>query len=168
MTLSTDRLLDATGWEILRALQEDGRLPFRALGKRVGLSSPAVAERVRRLEDAGIITGYRAVVDPAKVGTPLTAFVRFVSPGYNDARFAELARALPQVLECHRVTGADSFILKVVVASIPQLETLVDTLKAYGESTTAIVTSSPVEARALSRALLEPPGSAQPGQRSPS
>jgi len=144
-----ERLLDAVGWAILAALQDDARLTYNDLGRRVGLSPPAVTERVRRMEEAGIITGYRAEVDAARLGWPLLAFMRIVTPGGQDARFHTAIRAMPEIVECHRVTGSDSFILRVRITSMAHLEALIDRLKPFGQSMTSLVLSSPVERRAL-------------------
>lgn len=146
-----ERLLDPIGWRLLAALQEDARLTNSELGARVGLSAPAVAERMRRLEAAGIITGYRAQIDPAKLGLPITAFIRCNAPG---PQIGAIARAAPEVLECHRVTGDDAFILKVVVASVAHLEAVIDRLLPYGQPTTSLVLSSPVPGREVSKAAL--------------
>src|ERR1035438_2801021 len=100
--------LDGTGWHILEELQKNGRLSFAELGRRVGLTLPAVAERVRKMEDAGIITGFRAEIDPAKIGLPIVALIR-ISVGDVFARVAQAVISMPEVLECHRGTGADSF-----------------------------------------------------------
>ena len=148
-----DGLLDDTGRRILAVLQEEARVPFAELGRRVGLSAPAVAERVRRLEEAGIIRGYRAEVDPAAVGLPVTAFIRVLTRPEGFARVIQLARELPEVLECHRATGTDCFVLKVVADSIAHLERVLDQLMCHGEPTTSIVLSSPVTRKAIS-----PPG----------
>lgn len=146
-----ERLLDPIGWRLIAALQEDARLTYSELGARVGLSAPAVAERMRRLEEAGIITGYHARVAPPLLGLPITAFIRCNSPG---PQIGTIAREAPEVLECHRVTGDDAFILKVVVASIGHLEGLIDRLLPYGQPTTSIVLSSPVPGREVTRASL--------------
>src|SRR5262245_58044182 len=114
--------LDTIGWEIVRALQENARLSFKALGRRVGLSPPAVAERVRRLEDAGVITGYQATVDPAQLGWPIGAIIRLVTPVDHAARVVAAVRALPEIAECHRVTGGDSYILTARVTTMEHLE----------------------------------------------
>jgi Lrp/AsnC family leucine-responsive transcriptional regulator len=143
-----DRLLDAIGWRILEELQRDARLTYSELGARVGLSPPAVAERMRRLEEAGVITGYRAMVDPAKLGLPITAFIRCSSPG---PQVGVIARQTPEVLECHRITGGDAFILKVVVASVARLEAIIDQLLPFGQPTTSIVLSSPAPGRGIGR-----------------
>lgn len=143
------KLLDDTGRQILRILQEDGRISFNELGRRVGLSSPAVAERVRRMEESGIILGYRAVIDQARVGYPITAIIRLSIPVANLAQADELAKSIPEVLECHHLTGSDGVILKVVVSSVGHLEDVISQMGSCGMTTTAIVLSSPVVGRAI-------------------
>ncbi len=155
MTFEPNALLDHTGWQILCLLQENARLPFSEIGRQVGLSAPAVAERVHRLEDAGVITGYHAEVDPVKVGYPILAIIRISSTGIAFNRCAEAARGIPEVLECHRVTGNDSFFLKVMVRSIVHLEALIDMLQPYGETTTTLVLSSAVTRRTIEHATEE-------------
>ena len=152
------RLLDDVGWQMLRELQIDARISFSELGRRVGLSSPAVAERVRRMEEAGIITGYRACVDPAAVGLPILAIIRLSANdcGWTSERMRTAYEAeFPELLECHRVTGQDSMVMKVAVRSMAHLEELLDRLTTYGTSTTSMVLSSPVEGRVISRAMAE-------------
>ena len=151
MALNTKKLLDEVGWRILRELQMDARLSFAELGRRVGLSLPAVAERVRRLEEADIITGYHAELNREKIGMPVMAFIRITTTGENYASIITLARNLPQVLECHHLAGTDSFVLKVVTASISHLEQLLSHLSNYGQTATSIVLSSPV-----TKQLIEP------------
>ena len=137
-----EHLLDDIGWKILAELQQNARIPFAELGRIVGLSTPAVTERVHKMEDAGIIVGYRAHIDPAKVGLPLLAFVNVKVGGENLSRFMELAATHPEVLECHRVTGAESFLLKIVVADVSHLERLLDALMPYVATTTSMVLST--------------------------
>jgi Lrp/AsnC family transcriptional regulator, leucine-responsive regulatory protein len=144
MTLEVDKLLDETGWRILQALQENARLSFSELGLRVGLSSPAVAERVRRLEDAGIIKGYRAEIDTTKVGYPITAIIRMQAQGDRCTRISAFVRDIPEVLECYRVTGSDCLIMKVMVSCVEHLEVLIDRLSVHGPLTTSIVLSTPI------------------------
>lgn len=154
MALENERLLDETGWHILEALQENARLSYSELGQRVGLSSPAVAERVRRMEDAGIITGYRAEVNTAKIGYPITAIIRISTPpGERCTRFNAEAQEIPEVLECHRVTGSDSLIMKIMASSVEHLESLIDRLSEHGQLTTSIVLSTPVSRRILTRVV---------------
>ena len=142
-------MLDEIDRKILRELQEDARASYAELGRRVGLTTPAVIERVRKLEDAGIINGYRADIDTAKVGLPITAFVRMSITGVDYSHIIEVAQGSNEVLECHRGTGGDSFIMKVAVASVEHLQEIIDKLTPYGITTTAIVLSSPVRRRVI-------------------
>jgi Lrp/AsnC family leucine-responsive transcriptional regulator len=143
--------LDDIGWKILVELQRDARVTFAELGRRVGLSTPAVVERVRKLEDAGIILGYRTLVDASKVGLPILAFIRISVVGDVLNKIIRVAKELPEVLECHRVTGSDSFIIKVTVASIEHLESVIDQLTPYVATTTSIVLSSAVSVGIVER-----------------
>src|ERR1035438_8102350 len=118
-----EHLLDDIGWGILSELQQHARMPFAALGRILGFSIPAATEHGHKMEEAGIIVGYRAQIDPAKVGLPIMAFVNVKVGGENLNRFMEVAATHPEVLECHRVTGAESFLLKVAVADVMHLET---------------------------------------------
>ena len=135
--------------KVLTELQHDARISYAELGRRVGLTTPAVIERVRKLEDAGVITGYRAEIDPAKVGLPITAFVRMSITGVDYSHIIEVAEQSEEVLECHRGTGGDSFIMKVAVSSVEHLQQIIDKLTPYGITTTAIVLSSPVKRRVI-------------------
>ncbi len=150
--------LDETSWRILEQLQENGRMSFAELGRRVGLTLPAVAERVRRMEDAGVITGFRAEIDPARIGLPMAAFIRISIVGDVFARIAKAVRDMPEVLECHRGTGADSFTLKVVVESVQHLERLIDKLTPFGTTSTSIVLSTLVKNRSFTRRHPHPEG----------
>jgi len=143
MTIDHDKVLDPTGWQILRELESNARLSFAELGRRVGLSLPAVAERVRRMEDSGIITGYQVRLDPIKVGRPISAFVRIrLHDHITCERLEQLLADLPEVLECHNLTGDDCAIVKVAVPTIPDLEHVIQQLKGFGQTTTSIVLSS--------------------------
>lgn len=155
MTLESEKVLDEINWEILQALQEDARLSYSELGRRVGLSSPAVVERVRRLEDAGIIAGYRAEVNLEKLGLPIIAFMRVVSHPGQCSQSSPTFNQLPEVLECHRVTGSDDYIVKVAVSSVVALEELIDRIPHY-QITTMIVLSSPVTRRLIERKFVQP------------
>jgi Lrp/AsnC family transcriptional regulator, leucine-responsive regulatory protein len=143
--------MDSIDWKILRELQADARTSYAELGRRVGLTTPAVIERVRKLEDARIITGYRAEIDTAKVGLPITAFIRMSISGVDYSRIIEVAEQSPEVLECHRGTGGDSFIMKVAVATVEHLQNVIDRLTPYGITTTSIVLSSPVKSRVIEK-----------------
>ena len=142
-------MLDDIDRKILKELQQDARVSYAELGRRVGLTTPAVIERVRKLEDAGVITGYRAEIDTAKVGLPITAFVRMSITGVDYSHIIEVAEQSNEVLECHRGTGGDSFIIKVAVSSVEHLQQIIDKLTPYGITTTAIVLSSPVKRRVI-------------------
>jgi len=148
MALEIERLLDETGWQILQELQQNARLSFSELGQRVGLSSPAVTERVRRMEDAGIITGYRAEINTTKVGFPITAIIRMSAPG-DCKQLNATVGAFPEVLESDRVAGGDSVIMKVIATSMEHLEELIDRLAVYGSTTTSIVLSSPMKKKCI-------------------
>jgi len=150
MALEIEKLLDDTGWQLLHALQQNARLSYSELGQRVGLSSPAVAERIHRMEDAGIISGYHVEINRSKLGYPITAIIRMsTSPGDQCSRFATFVQEIPEVLECYRVTGSDSLIMKVMASSVEHLESLIDRLSAHGQLTTSIVLSAPVTRRVV-------------------
>lgn len=149
-------VLDEISWTILRALQENARLSYSELGRRVKLTPPAVAERVRRLEEAGVIVGYHAELDALRVGLPLTAFIRVKCYGGRCSDLGTFVLDLPEVLECHRVTGEESYVMKVMTRSVDHLQELIDLLMPYGDTTTSVVLSSPVSHRALDPALLAP------------
>lgn len=141
--------IDVIDRKVLNELQQDARISYAELGRRVGLTTPAVIERVRKLEDAGVITGYRAEIDASKVGFPITAFVRMSITGVDYSHIIEVAEQSNEVLECHRGTGGDSFIMKVAVSSVEHLQQIIDKLTPYGITTTAIVLSSPVKRRVI-------------------
>lgn len=142
-------MIDEIDRKILRELQDDARTSYAELGRRVGLTTPAVIERVRKLEDAQIITGYHAMIDTAKVGLPILAFLRMSITGVDYSHIIEVAKESNEILECHRGTGGDSFIMKVAVRSVEHLQEVIDKLTPYGITTTAIVLSSPVKHRTV-------------------
>lgn len=142
-------LLDEVNVRLLEHLQTNPRMPMTALARRVRMSAPSVTERVRRLEEAGVIAGYRLEVDPRALGAPVAAYVRIRPAPGQLAKIAELAQRTPEVVECHRITGEDCFILKVQVAAVEQLEKVLDTFLLFGTTTSSIVQSSPVPLRAL-------------------
>lgn len=148
-------LLDATNLGILRHLLDEPRLTMSELARRVGMSAPAVTERVQRLYDAGVIRGARLELDQAALGLGVTAFVRVrPMPGQLQA-VAALAKQIPEIVECHRVTGEDCFVMKVLVGRVEQLEAVLDEMLKYGNTTSSIVQSTPVPLRAPP--LPEPP-----------
>jgi Lrp/AsnC family leucine-responsive transcriptional regulator len=139
--------LDDTDRRILRELASNGRVSLAELGRRVSLSSPAVAERVQRLERAGVITGYHAEIDPRALGFPLQAIVRIRPSPRQLPKILELAEQIPEVAECVRVTGEDCFVLTVYLRSMDELSGLLDRFLVYGETTTSIVAATPVPRR---------------------
>lgn len=156
MTLEIGKLLDETGWRLLVALQENGRLSYKELGQRVGLSLPSVAERVRKMEEAGIITGYHAEVNLTRLGFPVLSILRLRSfVGESCSRVAEQASVVPEVLECYKVTGDDCVVVKVVAGSMPHLEQVIEQLSRFSIASTAIVFSRPMKNRVVTRELLE-------------
>jgi Lrp/AsnC family leucine-responsive transcriptional regulator len=142
-------LLDDTNRRLLTELQQDARLTLAELGRRVGLSSPAVAERLQRLEQQGVILGYRAQVDPRSLGLSLTAIIRVRPAPGQLQNVAELARRTPEVVECHRITGEDCYLMKAHVRDVEHLEDVIDHFVVLGQTTTSIMQSSPVPARGL-------------------
>jgi Lrp/AsnC family transcriptional regulator, leucine-responsive regulatory protein len=141
--------LDEINRRLLEELQRDGRVAFAELGRRVGLSAPAVAERVGRLERDGVITGYRAVVDPRAIGYPLAAVVRVRPFARQIHKIPEIAADTPEVVECERITGEDCFLLRLHVRDMEDLEPVLDRFTPFGQTTTSIVHSAPVSRRAL-------------------
>ncbi|MFV0131016.1 Lrp/AsnC family transcriptional regulator [Streptomyces sp. HMX112] len=142
---------DATDWRILQALQDQGRASFAELARTVSMSASAVTERVRRLEEAGVIAGYTAVVDHERIGLPILAFVRLRYPHGDDKPFHDLLETTPEILEAHHVTGDDCFVLKVAARSMGHLEEVSGRVGALGSVTTSVVYSSPLRRRPVSR-----------------
>ncbi|HEX7160868.1 MAG TPA: Lrp/AsnC family transcriptional regulator [Trebonia sp.] len=139
--------LDDVNLRILAELQDSPRLSMAELARRVGMSAPAVTERVQRLQQTGVIAGYRLDIDPAAVGLPVTAFARIRPMPGSLPKIAQLAAELPQVTECYRITGEDCFLLKLHAPAIDQLEAVLDRFLVYGNTTTSIVVSTPVPRR---------------------
>lgn len=144
-----NELLDEINLRLLDALQREPRQTMAELGRRIGMSSPAVTERVRRLEEAGVIAGYRLDLNPAALGLPLAAYIRIRPDPGQLPKVAELARQMPEVVECHRITGEDCFILKIYFPAMDQLDRILDRFLVYGTTTTSIIQSSPVPPRPL-------------------
>jgi Lrp/AsnC family leucine-responsive transcriptional regulator len=141
--------LDTVAWKILEALQHNARRSFAEIGRQIGLSTPAVAERVHRLEEAGIITGYHAALDIAKIGVPIRVLVRLTIPGgdLQVSRTVAAIKDLAEISRCHRITGDESFVIEANVVSIRHMEALIDKLSALGATSTSTVLSSPVQRR---------------------
>jgi Lrp/AsnC family leucine-responsive transcriptional regulator len=164
MAYEPDIRLDEIDWRILEELQQEGRVSYTELGRRVALTPPAVAERVRRLEEAGVIKGFHADVDASRVGFPITAFVRWTSSGPDCAHLGEVAKEIPEIVECNRITGETSYILKILARSVGHLEELIDGLMPYGSTITSVVLSSPVVHRPIGQPEAED-GSRRNGAR---
>ncbi|GAA4606346.1 Lrp/AsnC family transcriptional regulator [Actinoallomurus liliacearum] len=142
-----DRPLDQTDWRILAELQRDGRLSYKRLARNVHLSPPAVAERVRRLEEAGVISGYSARIDAARAGLPLTTFVQMRCALGRCLLNTTTAEDFPEVTEVHKLSGGWCSMLRVRVASMRHLEGLLERLGEHGEMNTHIVLSTEYEGR---------------------
>ncbi|MBO9708579.1 MAG: Lrp/AsnC family transcriptional regulator [Caulobacter sp.] len=148
--------LDAKDIAILEALQADGRVPLSELGRRIGLSQPAMSERVKRLEERGVITGYGARIDPRALGLALDAIIRLKTSHEHIRACLETFERLPYVVEVHRVTGDDCFVLKAVVPAAADLAVIVDAIGRFGPVTTSVVLSSEPP-KPIGRALLGRP-----------
>ncbi|GAA2527822.1 Lrp/AsnC family transcriptional regulator [Winogradskya humida] len=148
--MTVETALDRTDWRLLAELQRDGRATFAELARAVAMSPSAVAERVRRLEETGVIAGYRASLDPSRIGFDVMAFVRLRYPTGNYKPFHALLDTTPEIVEAHHVTGDDCFILKVLTRSMRHLEEVTGRIAGLGAVTTSVVYSSPMPGRALS------------------
>jgi Lrp/AsnC family transcriptional regulator, leucine-responsive regulatory protein len=141
--------VDGTNRLILAELQDDARVTIAEIGRRVGLSAPAVAERLQRMESEGVIRAYRTEIDPRSLGYSLGAVLRIRPAPRQIHKVAALAKETPEVTECHRITGEDCFFMKMFVRDVDHLEEVIDRFVPYGQTTTSIVQSSPVPARGL-------------------
>lgn len=142
-------MLDHVNRQLLRALLAEPRITMSALARQVGMSAPAVTERVQRMEQAGIISGYRMDISPTALGLPVTAFARIRPTGGQLPKIAELAAELPEVTECYRITGEDCFLVKLHARAVEDLERVLDRFLLYGQTVTSIVVSCPVQPRPL-------------------
>ncbi len=145
--------LDAIAWDIIEHLQRDGRIPYAELGRRVGLSAPAVAARMRSLEEGGVIRAYTVEVDPEALGFGVEAFVRMNVRGGPKAHrdFLREAHGIPEVLDLWRLSGAETYLVRIVARSVSDLERVLRPLWSYGETITSVVMSRPIDARPLGR-----------------
>ncbi len=141
--------MDVVNRALLMELRDDGRLSLAELGRRVGLSAPAVAERLQRLQEGGVVRGYRADLDPRALGYPMGVVLRIRPEARHLRTVAECARQTPEVVACHRITGDDCYFMKLYVRDIEHLEELIDRFTPYGQTTTSIIQSSPVPARSM-------------------
>lgn len=141
--------LDEINRDLLDLLQHDGRLSYRELGERIGLSPPAVAERIRKLEESGVITGYRAMVDYEAIGFPILCIIRLNATNLDRATIDDVMTAIPEIIEANRVTGSESHVIRARVRSTAHLEELLELVTGHGATVTNIVTSSPVPRRPM-------------------
>ena len=139
--------LDGIDAEILATLSVEARITVADLARKVGLSAPSVAERIKRLEEAGVILGYGARISPAAMGLPLAVHIRIRPMPGQVSKLAALLNQLPAIVECDRITGDDCYVARAHVASVQELETLIDLILPLGTTNTAIIQSSPVERR---------------------
>jgi Lrp/AsnC family leucine-responsive transcriptional regulator len=152
MTFRSEKALDAVDWRLVAELQADGRLSYKELGRRINLSAPAVAERVRRLEETGVLAGYRAVVDARRAGYPILAFVQMQCMLGSCLLKTSTAADYPEIVEVHKLSGDHCTMIKVRAASLAHLEGLFERLGKHGEMRTSVVLSTQYEGRAV-----EPP-----------
>jgi Lrp/AsnC family leucine-responsive transcriptional regulator len=145
--MESSALLDTYGRKLLDELQTSARLSLAELGRRVGLSPTAAAERLKQMEEVGIVHGYTVEIDREALGLEVMAFIRMSCGGQNYHRLLEYVQTLEEVRECHHLTGDDDFLLKVTTTSMADLEALIEALLPYGNPVTSLVLSSPVERR---------------------
>ena len=162
--MTVDSALDRTDWRLLAELQRDGRASYAELARAVAMSASAVAERVRRLEESGVIAGYQATVNPERVGLTVMAFVRVRYPTGNYRPFHAMLDTTPEVVEAHHVTGEDCFVLKVLARSMRHLEEVTGRIAGLGPVTTSVVYSSPLAARSIAEPAHPPIAQPQPAQ----
>jgi Lrp/AsnC family transcriptional regulator, leucine-responsive regulatory protein len=147
--LENDKLIDETNRRILAELADDPRLSMSALGRRIGMSAPAVTERVQRLERLGVIRGYRLDIDPGALGYPIAAWVR-VRPALGHGKIAEqIAARQPEVVECHRITGEDCLLMRVQVRDVADLDRVLEGWQEHASTVTSVIKSTTVEPRSL-------------------
>ena len=148
-----NKLLDDLNWKILSELQKNARISYTDLGKKIGLTGPAVSERILKMENAGIIKGYRSIINLEKIGYSLTAIINFkINPG-NLERFIIYLKSVPEVFECIRITGSESMLIKAAIKQPVDLEKLVNNFIEYGTPTTSIILSTPIEYRVFEKGL---------------
>ncbi|MGL4796632.1 MAG: Lrp/AsnC family transcriptional regulator [Paraclostridium sp.] len=141
--------MDITDYRIIEILQDDGRISMKDLGKIVGLTSPAVSERVKRLEEAGVIQGYKAIVNPDKLGRVIKSFINIALPSENYQEFIDYARKDNRIVECHHITGEDCLLLKVIVKDMYELEQVIDQIKQVGKTKTSVILSTIIESKSI-------------------
>lgn len=148
--------IDPISWKILSSVQNDGCISLKALASEIGLSIPATSERLKRLEELGIISGYRAIVSPESVGYGVMAIIGMTTLQPDKARLIKVLGQMPEVIECLHVTGQDSYVIRVVTKSLGHLEDFVGSINQYGETRTSIVLSHPINLRPVNRLSDDP------------
>lgn len=148
--MDSSALLDIHGRKLLQELQINARLSLAELARRIGLSPTATGERLKQMEEVGILHGYTTEIDREALGLEVLAFIRMSCPGQNYHRFLDYVQTLEEVRECHHLTGGDDFLLKVTTTTLADLEALIEALLPYGNPVTSLVLSSPVEHRKYS------------------
>ena len=143
--------MDEVNWRILALLQENARTSFSEIGRQVGLTSTAVAERVRRLEDARVVRSYRIAIGDEELGYPINAFVTIAVHYGGAGQLLRLCAETPEIIECHHVTGDDAYLLRIRTTSVQYLEEIVQRLRRVGEPNASIVLSTPIEHKPLAR-----------------
>ena len=141
--------MDVTDYRIIEILQEDGRISMKDLGKIVGLTSPAVSERVKRLEESGVIEGYTAIVDPDYPGRVIKVCIHISLPSDKYESFLDTARNDSRIVECHHITGDDCSLLKVIVKDMYELESVIDSIKTIGSTKTSVILSTPIQSKSI-------------------
>lgn len=149
MSKDSKKERDQTDWQLLLALQENARASYSELGRKVGLSTPAVIDRIRKMEEGGVIKGYRVEIDPKKLGYDITAFVHLESHASEYDNVLPFVKGCPEIEQCHYITGRASFIFKINVTSIGHLESFIKKVAAFGNTDTSVIMSSPVEDKPL-------------------
>ena len=139
--------MDVTDYRIIEILQEDGRISMKDLGKIVGLTSPAVSERVKRLEESGVIEGYKAIVNPDSLGRVIKAFIHISLPSDKYESFLDTARNDSRIVECHHITGDDCSLL--IVKDMYELESVIDSIKTIGSTKTSVILSTPIQSKSI-------------------
>ncbi|MFZ1085380.1 MAG: Lrp/AsnC family transcriptional regulator [Terracidiphilus sp.] len=147
MAMDSTGLLDHFGRKLLDELQVNARLSLAELGRRIGLSPTATAERLKQMEEVGILHGYTVEIDREALGLEVLAFIRMSCSGQNYHRLLDYVQTLEEIRECHHLTGGDDFLLKVTTTSMADLEALIEALLPYGNPVTSLVLSTPVERR---------------------
>ena len=141
--------MDLTDAKIIEILQDNGRISMKDLGIAVGLTSPAVSERVKRLEESGIISCYKAIINPDSMGRSIKAFINVSLPGTAYDLFLEQVEQDPRIVEGHHITGDDSFLIKVIVENMDDLENVINGLKDFGRTKTSVILSTPIQSKSI-------------------